>query len=319
MNWTFDAGLQEIGKGVYAYMQPDGGFGLSNAGLICDGDQSLLVDTLYDEVSTAKMLSAMRSADKAANNIGVIVNTHANGDHTYGNSLVPEARVLASRAAIEEMALINPARSFEWMSTLAADPVDGAYFQKVLDNFRLQDITYRPADEGFVDKKTMHVGDKRVDLIEVGPCHTQGDILAYVPSDRTVYTGDVLFVDCTPVMWAGPIENWQKACNRILEMDVETIVPGHGPITDKNGVRRVQAYLHHIDREARARYDAGLSLEDAIADIPLGEYEAWGEAERIVLNMSALYREYGYTQFPDLVELFLWMARYARKKNVSPG
>jgi len=43
-------------------------------------------------------------------------------------------------------------------------------------------------------------------------------------------------------MWAGPVENWLAALDQILEMDVETIIPGHGPITDKNGVQQVKAY-----------------------------------------------------------------------------
>src|SRR5688572_19610320 len=96
-------GLHGVGNGVYAYLQPDGGFGWSNAGLIADSGQSLLVDTLYDEKLTQQMLRIMRDAEQAVRRIGVVVNTHANGDHTYGNGVVPGARIMASQAAIEEM------------------------------------------------------------------------------------------------------------------------------------------------------------------------------------------------------------------------
>jgi hypothetical protein len=64
-------------------------------------------------------------------------------------------------------------------------------------------------------------------------------------------------------------------CERILQMDVDVIVPGHGPITDKAGVRGVQEYLRFVDSEARKRFDAGMAFEEAARDIALGEFRNW--------------------------------------------
>ena len=66
MTATYTKGLHEVGDGSWAYLQPDGGWGWSNAGLVVDGDASLLVDTLFDLELTADMLSAMRAAAPAA-------------------------------------------------------------------------------------------------------------------------------------------------------------------------------------------------------------------------------------------------------------
>ena len=88
----YQKGMHEVANGVWAYLQPDGGWGWSNAGLITDGNQSLLVDTLFDLKLTAEMLAAMRSTTAAAKNIGTLVNTHANGDHWFGNSLWTEPK-----------------------------------------------------------------------------------------------------------------------------------------------------------------------------------------------------------------------------------
>ena len=85
---SYARGLQEVGDGLYAYLQPDGGWGWSNAGLIADGDATLLVDTLFDLPLTERMLRSMRDAVPAAARIGTLVNTHANGDHCFGNQLV---------------------------------------------------------------------------------------------------------------------------------------------------------------------------------------------------------------------------------------
>src|ERR1700734_1904290 len=102
-------GLQEVGDGLYAYLQPDGGWGWSNAGLVVDGDRTLLVDTLYDLALTEQMLEAMRKAVPAAVQIDTLVNTHANGDHCYGNQLVGEAMIVASAKTAEEMSELPPA------------------------------------------------------------------------------------------------------------------------------------------------------------------------------------------------------------------
>src|SRR5882757_4274428 len=100
---SYTQGLQEVGDGLYAYLQPDGGWGWSNAGLIADGEQTLLIDTLFDLALTEEMLRAMRRAVPAAERIDTLVNTHANGDHCYGNQLVAGARIVASERTAEEM------------------------------------------------------------------------------------------------------------------------------------------------------------------------------------------------------------------------
>src|SRR5258708_35710964 len=103
--WNFTKGLHDLGNGCYAYLQPDGGWGWSNAGLIADAGESLLVDTLFDLKLTREMLDTMRSAEpKAAARIGTLVNTHSNGDHCFGHELVNGAEVIASKACAEEMA-----------------------------------------------------------------------------------------------------------------------------------------------------------------------------------------------------------------------
>src|SRR3974390_2234705 len=99
----YQKGLTEVADGVWAYLQPDGGWGWSNAGLIVDGDQSLLVDTLFDMKLTREMLSAISDATGlTGSDIGTLVNTHANGDHTYGNACCSNAEIIASAASAAE-------------------------------------------------------------------------------------------------------------------------------------------------------------------------------------------------------------------------
>jgi glyoxylase-like metal-dependent hydrolase (beta-lactamase superfamily II) len=312
--WTYAKGLHELGNGAWAWLQPDGGWGWSNAGLIVDGDRSLLVDTLFDAKMTRTMLAAMQDATGlAADDIGTLVNTHANGDHTHGNGLCGRAEIIASAASAREMEQVSAARLADMMAAAPGLGNTGAYLTQIFGAFDFTDVAERAPTLTFSGALSLTVGDKRVELIEVGPAHTEGDVLVHVPDDRIVYTGDILFIDGTPIMWAGPVSNWIAACDRILAMDVETIVPGHGPITDKAGVRKVQAYLRYIDAEARRRFDAGLSAREATHDIALGDFSSWIDAERIAVNVDTLYREYGGDSSPpDIVGLFALMAELKR-------
>ncbi|MCP4302490.1 MAG: MBL fold metallo-hydrolase [Gammaproteobacteria bacterium] len=314
--WNYEKGLHDLGRGAFAYLQPDGSWGWSNAGLIVDGEQAMLVDTLFDEKITGEMLNVMHDATgKAAADITTLVNTHANGDHTYGNRLVSQAEIISSKASADEMVDVPPQMLAELMRQAPQLGDLGLYLEQSFSAFDFDGIELTLPTRTFSGHLEISVGDKAVHLIEVGPAHTRGDVLVHVPGDRVVYTGDILFIESTPIMWAGPVGSWLKALDRILEMDVDNIVPGHGPITDKDGVSRVQEYLSYIDREARKRYDAGLSARDAAFDIALGDYEAWGDAERIAVNVGTLYREYsGDTSSPDVMQLFALMA--ALKRNL---
>jgi len=311
----YTKGLHDLGSGSYAWLQPDGSWGWSNAGLVTDGGESLLVDTLYDLRLTAEMLDAMRRATPAATRIGTLVNTHANGDHCYGNQLVAGATIVASAESAAEMDELPPDRMASILKNAGALGPGGAFLLRCFGGFRFEGIVHTPPTETFRGTAVRRVGAKEVHLLEVGPAHTKGDILVHVPADRVVFTGDILFIDGTPVMWAGPVGNWIAACERIAAMDVDTIVPGHGPVTDAQGALRVGDYLVYVRDETRERFDAGLSPADAARDVALGDFSSWGDAERIAVNVHTLYREFsgGTLPAPNALELFALMGELAQR------
>lgn len=317
MSWTFTKGLHELGNGHFAYLQPSGTWGYSNAGLVIDGEDSLLVDTLFDERLTADMLRTMKDATGiGGDDVTTLVNTHANGDHTFGNRLVTQAEILASEASAEEMNEQPPAMLAEFLRRAPDMGEVGEFFLHCFGDFDFAGVTLRAPTKTFSGEMDVAVGDKTVKLIEVGPAHTQGDVIVYVPKDRIVYTGDILFVEGTPIIWAGPVSNWVDACNRIIDWDVETVVPGHGPLTDTVGVAAMRDYLIYIDQEARKRFDAGMNAEEAALDIALDDYSSWSDGERIAVNVDTLYREYSGSQArPDTAALFAVMARLHKDRS----
>jgi len=307
---SYTRGLHELGDGCFAYLQPDGSWGWSNAGLVAGDGASLLVDTLFDLKLTRQMLDAMSSVTQTAP-IATLVNTHANGDHCYGNQLVDNAEIIASAATAHEMTEVPPAM----MAALHSAPGEvGELFRGFFGAFDFEGIDVRMPTRTFEGRLEVEVGGRSIELIEVGPAHTQGDTLAHVPDARTIYTGDILFIGGTPIVWAGPLSNWVAACDLILGLDVDTVVPGHGPVTDKTGVVGVRDYLAFVDEAATARHSAGLDAWEAARDIAReiganAEFSGWGEFGRITVNVDTVYRwlDPGY-QTPNVVEQFRRMA-----------
>jgi cyclase len=260
---TYPPGLQEVADGCHAYLQPDGSWGWSNAGLVVGDGASLLVDTLFDLRLTQRMLDSMTAITLAAP-IGQVVNTHANGDHCFGNVLVGDAEIIATSATTREMEEVPPSL----LAGLNSAPGEvGDMFRSFFGEFDFEGIELRLPDRTFDGRIDLEVGGRLVELIEVGPAHTQGDTLAHVPDARTIYTGDILFIGGTPIVWAGPLSNWVAACDLMLGMDVDVVVPGHGPVTDKAGVASVRDYLSFVDDAAGQRYAAGIDAWEATREI----------------------------------------------------
>ncbi|MBF9030972.1 MBL fold metallo-hydrolase [Rhodobacterales bacterium HKCCE3408] len=311
--------LHDLGDGLFAWVQGDGSWGWSNSGLITDGDQSLLVDTLFTGALTQDMLDAYRRATPAAQRIGTLVNTHANGDHTFGNHLVGDTRIIASQACADEMEE-RPAPVFQAMMAGWRDMGEtGRFLQETMGSiFDFSDIGHRPPTETFSGRRTLQVGDRRIELTEFGPAHTRGDIVVHVPDARVVFTGDLLFSGSHPLMWSGPIGNWIAACEAIESWDVDVVVPGHGPVSTKREVAEMREYLVAVRDGATARHAAGLPWDEAAFDLGRSMSDDWLDRDRIIANVATVYRELtnGVVD-PSREDIFRHMLRY-REGAVCP-
>jgi len=223
------------------------------------------------------------------------------------------AEIIAHRLAAEAMAHEPPSMLAGMLDAAPQMGDVGKYILQCFSPFDFKGVTQTLPTTVFDTEITRKVGDKLVQILHVGPAHTKGDALVIVPADKTVFTGDILFIEGHPIMWEGPIANWISACDRILGMDIDIVVPGHGPITDKRGVKAVRDYLTYIEREARKRYDAGLTAFEAAQDIDMSDYDSWGDGERIVVNVAALYREFSGKSDADNGVLFAQMTELAKK------
>ncbi len=307
----YTKGLHEVADGVWAYLQPDGGWGWSNAGLIAGDDGSLLVDTLFDLRLTADMLESMRATTAAATHIDSVVNTHANGDHCYGNALLGQTEIIATARCAEEMAEVPPATMAALLRSADSLGPAGRFAQKAFSAFSFDDIPLALPTRTFEERLDLLVGGRSVSLLEVGPAHTAGDAVVHVADAAVVFTGDILFHGGHPIVWAGPVANWIAACDRVLALQPTVVVPGHGPLATPQALIDLKGYFELLTREARVRYDGGLTALEAARDIELGPYAGWSEAERVVANVHALYRDFGDDSPSDALTLMGEMAALA--------
>jgi glyoxylase-like metal-dependent hydrolase (beta-lactamase superfamily II) len=312
--FTYQPGLVQVSSQTFAYLQPDGGWGWSNSGLIVGKRDAVLVDTLFDLRLTRRMLDDMQAV--LSGPIRRLVNTHHNGDHCYGNELLPEAEIIAHRACREEMLKISPGVIVSLMQAFG-DTLAGRYVRECFQAFEFSNITLTPPTTVFDTSLTVYVDANPVELLYLGPAHTRGDIAVYYPAEGVVFSGDLVFHLCTPIIWEGTCAQWLKALDVLLDLDVEHVVPGHGPLADKAGVQLQKDYLLYVWDRAHELYERGVPVEEAIPKIDLGPYAAWGEAERLAANVLRFYQEFAGADEVELnyLEVFQRMAKLYYAKN----
>lgn len=272
--------LRRLAPDIYAYTQATGpgvdNASLSNAGLIVGPESMLAIDTLGPPVhAKAFRAAAMQATGKR---FGRVVNTHHHRDHTNGNYLYVPLEIVAHEYCREAtIAQGIPARPYE----------DRPQWQDGMSELKLA-----PATKTIAAPVTFRYGDLEVQLIPNAPAHTWGDVMVYVPARRLLFAGDIAFSYVTPPAHNGHVTRWIEAIDRIMKMDVDVIVPGHGPVGSKSQLADTRAYLDLIANQARQRYAMGMSPGRAAADIDLGKFANWTNPERTAWNMVRLYAEF---------------------------
>jgi 2-keto-4-pentenoate hydratase/2-oxohepta-3-ene-1,7-dioic acid hydratase in catechol pathway/glyoxylase-like metal-dependent hydrolase (beta-lactamase superfamily II) len=312
----YTRGLHEVADRVWAWILPDGGYGWSNAGLVAGDGASLLVDTLFDLALTREMLTAMKAITDRAPITDALI-THSNGDHTHGNQLLDgSVRIIAAEGTAEEIAHGMAPEMLAMAQTANLGPIATPYARDRFGHFDFSGIKLRNADRTFDHHLAIEVGGRQINMLNLGPAHTAADSVVHVPDAGVLFGGDLLFIGCTPIVWAGPIANWVAACDAMIALDAPTVVPGHGPITDPDGIRAVRGYLAHVAEQAEAAYRKGLSWAEAADTIDLGEYASWLDAERVVVNVYQRYRELDpNTPQLEIMALLMMQAEWLAKRS----
>lgn len=266
--------LLEVADRVFAWHQPDGTWWVNNAGVVIGGESTLIVDTCATEERTRRFLAAVAARD--AREPAFAVNTHEHGDHTYGNSLLPSStclighHVMAAHLAVD--ALIEGCPP-------AWEPLPhwGAVTRRVPT---LTLSSGLDLDLGGTVAHVRHPGH---------PAHTEGDLVVWLPGPRVLFTGDLVFAGLTPLCFMGSVDGARRSLSWLADFAPSVLVPGHGEIVSEGRLAEVlsehERYYRFVESVAARALDAGLSPLEAARACDLGEFAAWADAERIVLNL----------------------------------
>jgi cyclase len=285
--------LHEIGVDVHAWLQPDGTWWINNAGAISGDWGTVIVDTCATERRTRAFLRAVAAATGEAP-VRLAVSTHQHGDHTHGNSLLPADTVIVAHEATRAGQLADPV-------------IDGCppFWSPVPDWGR---VTRRVADVVLRSDLTIHAGERLVELRHPGyAAHTAGDVVAWLPEERILFAGDLLFHSLTPLVFMGSVDGALRSLDWIAAFDPALVVPGHGPLADRGMLPRVLAeherYYRLILAVAQEGLRDGIGPLEAARRADLGEFGAWADAERLVLNLHRAYADATSTGL-DIVAAF---------------
>jgi cyclase len=267
---------------VYAWVQPDGSWFINNAGAVHGGDDVVLIDTCATASRTRRFLGAVANATGGAP-VRLAVNTHWHGDHTFGNALLPGSTVVISHERTRTEILADTMLTTELPPIWSPTPVWGIPQTRAPTVVLCQDLV-------------LFAGDHRIELRHPGhEAHTQGDVVAWLPQQRVLFTGDLLFHHVTPLVLQGSFAGALRSVDWLRQFPATRIVPGHGPLIDETELGEVLTaqtrYYQLIQHTARTGLAAGRTPLQAACDCDLGEFAKWPDHQRIVLNLHRAYSD----------------------------
>ena len=207
-----------------------------------------------------------------------LVNTHSHMDHTYGNCLFADDAVIIGHRNCRA-------------DILRDAPGQRERVEMMFPSVEWGDVTPVAPNVVFDETMTLYAGELELQLIYVSPAHTNTDAVVWIPERKILIAGDIIFNQGTPFALMGSVAGWLDALDRLRELPIETVIPGHGPVSDASVLDDVSDYLRFVQDSARAAFDAEVDPLQAARDLDLGRFGEWTDEERIVGNLHRAYSE----------------------------
>ena len=253
---SFAMQARPVAQGVYAIMPPtrelpnaDNRGWNSNSAFVVTGDGVLLVDT----GSSAAIGNALKQtiASVTAQPVHWIVNTHAHGDHWLGNVAFEETveQIYATQTVIEDIG----ARGSNWVEN----------FKRMTDG-ATGDSAIVPPDQPVNQMRKLNLGGTPVQLFPSGDSHSPGDLIVWLPEQRVLIPGDVVYFDRMPSTNNSNLQQWLKLLPELEQLQPDVVIPGHGGVTDARGITRLHELLKAMWQAVEEGYHAGLAAYETV-------------------------------------------------------
>jgi len=273
---TWESGVKQLAPNIYAYIQSKATWYWSNAGFIVGKDYVMVVDSLATVGLTQRFRDEIRKITDRP--VRYLINTHHHGDHTYGNHVFAGATIISHDRCRRELT--------------EARMMDPNLLNTIFPEFDFRGIAVTLAHITFDSHLTLYIDGREIGLLHFGTGHTVDDIIVHLPDEGIIFAGDFIFLYCTPLGMEGSFAGWLKNLDAMAKLGAQTYVPGHGPVCGAEGLNLCRDYLVLVQREARKRFDKGMTVNEAAKDIDLGQFKQWPNHERILLNLERLWREF---------------------------
>lgn len=297
--------LERLGEGVYLAVATPGAGALGNAGILDLGGATLVFDTMMTLGAARDLRAAAQALTGRAPRY--VVNSHFHLDHTMGNMVFDDATIIATErtaplitehtdpllAALRERGeeLDAQARA---EAAAAPDPATRRDMEEQSSDYRALmreagEARVRLPDLRFVSELRL-VGQARdARLISWGGGHTPSDTVLYLPAERILFSGDLIFHRCHPSINYGDAGEWLRILGEMERMEIETLAPGHGEVATRAAIGEQRAYLETLLALALQAVEAGKSADEAAQTAIPALYRKWGFPSGFSQNMRVLY------------------------------
>ena len=257
--------VQELAPDVYFYWGDELQEKPANCLWVVFKDYVLVVDANFPWGAEEIVQEIHKTTSKP---IRFAFNTHYHHDHSFGNQIFVDAgaTIVSSTAAAAEMR--GPLGQKEW------DDIRNPSGHS-MQPYRREFPTLT-----FDNKLVFDDGVHRVELIRMGPAHTLGDAVAYLPKEKILATGD-LFVNGNP--WGNNVadadanyEGWLKVLDTMASWNVKTVVPGHGELGTTDSLLQERSYLADMLAQVKAGIKAGKTRDELVKEIDLSKHPVYG-------------------------------------------
>lgn len=275
--------VREIAPGVffrYSAISPKDMsiFGGSNHLWVVFEDYVVVIDANFPKEARDVLAAIRKTTTKP---IRYVLDTHHHGDHAWGNAVWIDqgATVIAHRNCAKILRQTGPAEF--------ASAGKGKAGRKDVAESTLKFPTLI-----FDDKLVLDDGKQRVEFYQMGHSHTIGDAVAYLPKHKILCTGDACVNGAFNYMGQSDSASWVRALEKMQELDVDLVAPGHGQLGDKSLLQKQKRYFQDLRRLVKKGIDDGKEIDDIVKALTLPWYKEWTTVEPASDNVKHVWNEY---------------------------
>jgi len=299
--------IEKLSDGIYAAIHSFGGYAICNAGIIDLGDKLLVFDTFLTVEAAEDLRKTAESL--TGKPVAYVINSHAHNDHIRGNQVFRPNSVIISTSNIRDQIKNDEPEQIQYEKENAPDRLSAMKkgYEETTDEAKRREykmwigyyegmikshsnlVTTLP-DITFEDSLVFHGSERDGILIAYSTAHTDEDIALYLPEEKVMFTGDLVFNQMHPYLPNGNPENLKKTLNTLLKKPISIVVPGHGEVGNSETIMTMINYIDMVDEVAHTIKASGESIDDSPIERIPESYRSWNFPRFFSMNLKFMYK-----------------------------